>query len=447
MVMAGSRPSTDFTKQLFYAVAFLFAINSFSAILFMCIVRRPVYDDAMNMSDVRAYAARGISVSAIRAQRNTPGPTSFVWMASGARLIGHDELLDARVAVLFSWVLLVILTMAGVRYSEWPQLWYGALIATLIFPHSLTAMATALTEGPALLFALLGALAWTEMVSRESRFGSASLVLAIGGGLAMGLAVTCRQYFLALLPAAGLLALFLIVAQSATQKLASYVHMILPLIFAVVPPLLMVLTWRGITSPGMASGASYSNYQAGWGLAIFRPVDVAFYTALYLLPLSFPAMWQIPEKVRWPLLPAALAGGLAAAHFSEYLVNPGPLHSFLEAASRIPAGATAVLGLIAGAAVYNAVAVVLVLWNQRSNLRTCAPVMFSTLVVVFFIAEQFGVGGNIPFYDRYVLQLAPFLGIIGFWVSPRLTRLRVIALAGLLALSHGMLWRYAFMVK
>jgi hypothetical protein len=445
--MVWGQPSQDSTDKLFYALLFVFTLNVLSAILFVFTVRHPVYDDAFNIFDVRNYAAHGISATTIREQRNPPGPTSFIWMSVGARLLGGDVLFDARIGALFSWILLFFLAIIQARHSEWAGLWYFGLLAALTFPHTLTATATVLTEGPALLFAYAGVIAWIEAISRKNDTGAALFAWSILGALAMGLAVTCRQYFLALLPAAGLLALFLIVAQYAIQRFSPYVRTILPLIFAVLPPLLMVVIWRGITSPGMASGASYSNYQAGWGLAIFRPVDVAFYTALYLLPLSFPAMWQIPEKVRWPLLPAALAGGLAAAHFSEYLVNPGPLHSFLEAASRIPAGATAVLGLIAGAAVYNAVAVALVLWNQRSNLRTCAPVMFSTLVVVFFIAEQFGVGGNIPFYDRYVLQLAPFLGIIGFWVSPRLTRLRVIALAGLLALSHGMLWRYAFMVK
>jgi hypothetical protein len=65
-------------------------------------------------------------------------------------------------------------------------------------------------------------------------------------------------------------------------------------------------------------------------------------------------------------------------------------------------------------------------------------------VVLFFIAEQIGVGGNLPFYDRYVLQLAPFLGIIAFFALPRLTPARLLALAALSVLSHIMLWRFAF---
>jgi hypothetical protein len=66
------------------------------------------------------------------------------------------------------------------------------------------------------------------------------------------------------------------------------------------------------------------------------------------------------------------------------------------------------------------------------------------LTVVFFIGEQLGVGGNLRLYDRYLLQLAPFLGIIAFSLAPRLTSARLLALAALSAVSHVMLWRYAF---
>jgi hypothetical protein len=66
------------------------------------------------------------------------------------------------------------------------------------------------------------------------------------------------------------------------------------------------------------------------------------------------------------------------------------------------------------------------------------------LVIVFFVVEQIGVGGNLAFFDRYVLQLAPFLGLLAVSVLPRLTPLRILALAALSVLSHVMLWRFVF---
>jgi hypothetical protein len=411
----------------------------------MVFVRRPVYDDPYNMFDVRAYAAHGISFASIRAQRNAPGPTSFIWMASAVRLIGHDELLDARIAILFSWVLLTLGIVVSARYSEWPQLWYGALLSALVFPHSAIASATALTEGPALLLALLGILVWTESASRQTRITTASLTAGVIGGLSIGLAITCRQYFMALLPAAGVLTLFLLRARPSERTFQWLGSVCVSLTAAVIPVLLLVLTWRGITSPGTATGASYGNYHAGVGFAWFRPVVVIFFVTVYLLPYSFPATWSVSLKRRWPAFLSAVFVGFVATHFRDSILDLGLLHTIVGAASRIPGGSAVFFWLITSVATYNAIAVCLLLWSERSRLRTCIPVDFALLFVFFFVAEQFGVGGNIPFYDRYVLQLAPCLGIIGFWLFPRFTWSRILAIAGLAAVSHATLWQHAIM--
>ncbi len=77
MAMGRSWRSPDLTKQYLYAVTLVFAFNALSAILFMVSVRRPVYDDQFNMFDVHAYAVHGISLAAIRAQRNAPWSDEF----------------------------------------------------------------------------------------------------------------------------------------------------------------------------------------------------------------------------------------------------------------------------------------------------------------------------------------------------------------------------------
>ena len=437
--------SSDITQTYFRALVFVIALHVLSAVLFIALVRRPVYDDSYNIYDVHAYAAQGISVTTVQAQRNAPGPASFIWMSWAVRFVGGDELRDARIAVLLSWLLLTSVMLVGARRSTWPQLWYAALLATLIFPHSLTASATVLTEGPALMFAIFGAFAWTEFASRRGQSNFASLTLGMAGGLSIGLAITGRQYYLALLPAAGLLALLLFKDQLPERKKFWVGSVIVSLAIAAILVLLMVFTWGGITSPGIATGASYSNFHASAGLALARPLVVAFYVALYLLPFSFPAMWRIRVPWRWPAVLVASLVGLIALRFKGSILSPGPLHSLLTAASRIPSVAALLFWLIAGVIAFNSIAVATLLWTERSKLRACAPSVFAVLVVLFFIAEQLGVGGNIPFYDRYVLQLAPFLGLIGYWLFPNFTRVRIVALAGMAAISHVMLWRYAFL--
>jgi len=422
----------------------LFIINLISAALFIGLVNRPVYDDQFNIFDVHNYAVKGLTMDSLLSHRNPPGPTSFLWMAAGVRFLGGDELTDARISILVSWVTLAAGILVAARYSGFPQLWLGALLATLVFPHSVEATATLLTEGPALLFAVLGALAWTEFASRPN-VTPGSLFLGLLGGLSMGSAVTCRQYYLALLPAAALFALYQWRERPSNKRSKWAASTIFSLALAIFPVLLMVLVWKGISSPGMATGTSYDHmWKATVGLNLLRPMIVAFYAAVYLLPFTFPAMFRLNGSQRRIALLIAVLGGLGIAYFSSLFLQPGPLNSLVRFASRAPHGGTAVFALAAVAALYNAVAIALLIWDQRTSIASNAPALFSVLVVLFFVAEQIGVGGNLPFYDRYVLQLAPFLGIIAFSVLPRLTPPRILALAGLSVLSHIMLWRFAF---
>jgi hypothetical protein len=205
------------------------------------------------------------------------------------------------------------------------------------------------------------------------------------------------------------------------------------------------MVWKGISSPGMATGTSYDHmWKATVGLNLARPLVVAFYTAVYLVPLTFPTMFQMKASRRQRALLIAVLGGAVITFFSSMFLQPGPLNSLIRFASRVPYGGTALFAVIAVIVIYNAVSTCFLLWEQRQALSSCAPAVFALLLVVFFVAEQVGVGGNLPFYDRYVLQLAPFLGLIAFAILPRLTTVRVLALAGMSILSHIMLWRFAF---
>jgi hypothetical protein len=427
-------------------VVLMLVLNLISAALFIAFVNRPVFDDGFNIYDVHNYAAKGFSLDTIESQRNPPGPTSFAWMAAAVRVIGGNELRDARVGALFSWVLLGIGIFFGGRFSRFPELWYAALLAALVFPHAVEAAATVLTEGPALFFAVIGALAWTEFVSRAN-LGARTFIIGIFGCLSMGVAVTCRQYYLALLPAAGLLAAHQVTRTvwGTGEKWRWVMRALLSLCMGAVPVLLLVLAWKGISSPGMQGGTSYNMmYKAGAGWNFTRPVNAALYVGLYLLPLTFPLMLRMKSAQRWAAFAVAVLGGIAAGPFSGSLRQTGPLDSVINAAARFPHGAKIVFVLIVVATIYNTIALVLVLWDQRKLVLSTPPVAFALLTVIFFLLEQFGVGGNIPFYDRYILQLAPFFGVIAFALLPTLDSARLVALGGLSFLSNIMLWRYVF---
>jgi hypothetical protein len=364
-------------------------------------------------------------------------------MAAGARILGGNELRDARAAVLASWLFLGAGILIWAEKNSSAQLWYSALLVTLVFPHAVTASATILTEGPALFFATLGALAWVESISTVSP-SPRLFFLCIAGGLSMGIAITCRQYYLALLPAAVLFAYFRWRGNQAARDSRWGLMVFLSLLAAILPVVLMVAVWGGLSSPAMSTGASYGNWTSAIGANFYRPLVAAFYLMVYLLPLTFPAMSQLSR--RWRLRAGFFApvAAIAVASAGTYFLQPGPLNSFIRMGARIPRGEFLLLFAVAALAIYNAVAACSLLWEQRRALFPCTPAVFAILVTVFFVAEQIGVGGNLPFYDRYVLQLAPFLGLIAFTVLPRLTPARVFALGGLSVLSHVMLWRLAY---
>lgn len=430
-------------RRLGLLIAFVFAANLVSAAIFIARVNRPEYDDVYNIVDVHLYATRGVSVASVRSQTNAPGPLSFIWMATGVRSLGGEELRDARIASLASWVLLIAGVLLGARYSRFPQLWRGALLILLVFPHSVETTAMVLTEGPSLLFATLGALAWIESFARDD-VTFASLALGTLGGFSMGLAVVCRQYYLALLSAAALYALAQYRARSSKGDPARWIGAIVSLIAAAVPVLALVAIWKGITCPGIATGASYSNWHARAGLNYFRPLIAAFYTAFYLLLLTFPVMFVLKPELRRKALLVACVGGITASWLNSLLLQPGPLRTAVHFVGRQPVERFVLFGLIAAVTIYNAIALASFIWNKRSAIRANPPLAFALLTIFFFVMEQFGVGGNLFLYERYMLQLAPFLGLVACSLLPRITYPRLLVLAAMFAVSHIMLWRYAF---
>jgi hypothetical protein len=257
----------------------------------------------------------------------------------------------------------------------------------------------------------------------------------------MGLAVTCRQYFLALPFAAGVLT-WIRVRQGQGDGFEWLSKAGIALLLGISPVIAMGLVWKGLTSPKMAEGSSLKGLKVSLGLNFSRPLIVAFYILVYLLPFTFPAISSLKRSLRSCVLFIAILCGLTVNHFSELFLQPGPLNRIIQAGARIPHGSGVFLVLVTAAASYNGLAVLFSFWNRRQRLMSCMPVAFSLLVVAFFVLEQLGVGGNVPFFDRYNMQIAPFLGILAFAMFPELTRSRAVVISSLSLVSHFMLWRF-----
>jgi hypothetical protein len=438
----GSAEQAERRKRYLAFALLLLALNTVSSLLFMAKITRPVFDDQYNIVDVKRYAAEGLTLDAVKTHVNPPGPTSFVWMAEAVRALGGDALRDARLGALASWLVLALcIVVAGYKLRlHSTELWFAALLVTMTFPHAPMAMATVLTEGPAAMFAVLGAIAWAEFMAAETVTGK-TVAAVIVGGLCVGLAVTSRQYYLALLACWPILLLYRWRSKLTGSAVTAA---FLSLAAAVVPILCLVLVWHGLSSPNIVAGVSYTKWSSKVGVNLIRPLIAAFYVGLCFLPLTISEAVRDRLATRKQVWALAVVGGIAMALVGAGFVQPGPLRTLLRFGDRFPHGANILLAVVAAITIYNFTLFADSAWERRGELIRNPAVVLSILVIVFFILEQVGVGGNIPFYDLYVLQIAPFLGVVAFAVYPRLKMSRMIPLALLWVVGQVTLWRYLF---
>ena len=417
--------------------------NCVSALLFIAVVNRPVYDERYLMVDATRYASSGVSIETLRAHINAMGPTSLIFAALPMRIATpQKQLTAARMAILASWLSLGASVFLLAPRSDAPGIWYAALFFALIFPHAMTATATLLTEGPALLFALTGTMLWVYGVS-PAKLSLKSAAALFVGELLLGVSVTCRQYFLAALGAAALLALYLFVQRRKSNSASGGWAIIVGASFlaALVPIAALYLAWGGLSSPLSAAGSNYGVH-SHLGVSLLRPVIAALCIAIYLLPFTFPFGLERKFAKRWRAIAICVIAGIGAAVAMPQILQPGPIHSFVALAERLPWGSRILFGALTAFAIFNVIQFACECWRRRSEILQCRPAMFAMLVLLFFVAEQFAIGGEVPFFDRYVLQIAAYLGALVYFLAPRITFSRYLSFAFLWGLSQSMLWRY-----
>jgi 4-amino-4-deoxy-L-arabinose transferase-like glycosyltransferase len=421
-------------------------ISLLSALLFIFSCPTPVFDDLANMRDIQRYAADGVNASTLATHVNPAGPAGYIWAAVLAQAIAHlagfPLLTGARLAVWLAWLLLFILICVMVRSGRerrGPAI-AGAMYATiLVAPHSAMSQALLLTEGLAVLFCVAACLFYLKAAEDEDHGSMRPWLFC---GLLAGIAAITRQYYLAVLPAFAAAVLF---DAGPKRRLASRLWgSLLILAAASIPVAALVLVWGGLTSPGMVSGASYASYKAKLGIDVLRPVDAALavsvYSAMVLAPAGITAARKVPFNI--PLLLAI--GAAIACAFSRF-PGEGPVHSICELADRVM-GHQLMRYAVVLVAVYllSALALALALEpGELGRLWKDPGFRVASFALLLFIAEQFFVGGNIPFYDRYVMQCMPFIGLLAFRLLRHPGYSPLAGYAGMFAISQMMLWRFA----
>ena len=394
-----------------------------SALLFMVVVPRPVFDDASNLQDVNHYSQDGVTMETIKHQVNPAGPFSYVWIGLNGKLMG-GTLWAFRLVNALSFISLGgILLWYGMRYSVILM----SICTLLVNPYLPLASATILTEVPSLLALTLGVLLWLEgladiFADRGEHIGTGSLRIAkcIFGGMLLGIAITGRQYYLAILPSMAIT--FVIYWRRETNgfRTLGEVAVLISAAIAVLPIFALFVLWGGLTPPNTQTNISYSNFTATIGVNLVRPV-----TALLLIGIYFLPVLALQRDVSVRVLCSVTPKAAIMAVLITILIPQDYLWC-------IP-GTTNVCGPIGGlhrlafarspylALTYNAIVSFFgssglfllkrAIWSECTSITQIAVAPFGLSFLTFFVVEQFFVGGTIPFYERYILQIAPFMGM------------------------------------
>lgn len=415
-----------------------------SAALFIAFADKPVFDDIFNLPDVLRYAREGVSLRTIEPHINPAGPLAYVWMGALGTLLG-GELWSFRLVNLLSLLALGgVLTWFGRKISAVA----AAACAMLVNPYLPLASASLLTEVPSLLALMLGVLLWHSGLSSSSAPGWAMSTRLIGGGTLIGLAITGRQYYLAALPAMAIVAGTMLLTHSRyALRPVTVAALAASLVVAVVPVLVLFWLWGGLTPRGMQTNLSEGGFSAKIGFGAVRPLTALLLIGIYTIPLLWLQSGKLVDRGALFICSALALVVVAAVPQDALWCIPGVQNvcgpvGGLEVYASSKAAALGLLYNVAASLVgfYGVFLLGQALLQSKFSAADSMSVFAATFLLMFVI-EQFFVGGNIPFYERYMLQVAPFIGLC---VASRSNFSVVRALAGslpLLVLGQHRLWK------
>jgi len=397
-----------------------------SACAFAFAVKEQVFDEPNYEPDVARYQLHGVTFGTLRAHETASAPVMSVLAGLSGRLVPGD-IRFRRIPIILAWALAVAVAFLLARSVD-EEAFTAALLAALCFPHVPTAMASLLTEGPTMLLTLVGLWAtWAGCTGRLHQRWA-----AVVAGAACGIAILTRQYALA---TAGAMIL--------TWVLCTRSVLLVALSSLGVCAALAALgwVWGGLSSPAsrLPSGPAMHSVVA---LNLARPLAALASVGAYIALL---VRWR-KSRIGWlGAIGAAAASALLVAGGIELWGN-GPIATVIAKFDRFGnVVARALAASLGGAAVAALAAVCVGLVGLRHSLggSASAILVFAAGSTTLFVLEQAGVGGTIPYFERYTYLMFPwavYLTLRAFEAE----RGVVVAYLGTLAVvGQWMLWRHS----
>jgi hypothetical protein len=402
-------------------------------------------DEGAGLRDVSRYVADGVTIESLRDHVNAAGPLAFVAMAMSGEAVG-DLHLGSRLLSLFAAAASALLMFRIARCIGGSKT--AAAIASallLVNPYAPLAAGSMLTESFSIMLLLFGVYLWIGAISLEGQPTWSPRIWA--AALVLGLSVTSRQYYLAVIFALWCTNAWLDLRRFAWRESAQVAavalrHAAFGLVM-VAPIAFLVAIWGGLAPPLLRDGISHPGWDAEIGINLYRPLSAMMLCGLYSLPLAVLLVDRTTFRPR-PLFTTALLSLCLAAALdlprlfcdSTQQVTCGPVDAVFSAVATIGLGAP-----LAAVMLWVAMLCLLAIGKalRPDAGRVLALQIMAVTALAVFVLEQVFVGGNIPFYDRYIHQVWPLL-VLAVGLARLDHRVAALALASIPYIVYGN-WR------
>ncbi|WP_420149697.1 hypothetical protein [Spirosoma sp.] len=402
-----------YRQRILFVCIFYLVVASLLAVL----VRYGVMDEDFHLTAGKSFVDSGLNRTTLYNHIPPTGVASHLWYAFWMWLLPGISFVGLRLITCAVLALVVGLTYFKLRTlsTTLQRRFLAASWFTFISPYFFLSTSTVMTEGPALLFVFAGLL--LLFVSQLQNLFP--LFLA---SLFLGLATVARFYYIPLLPA-----LFVVLILSEWQQYVAKASLtftgrkLLPYLFILIsllPLVGLIVLWGGLTPP---SFNKWSHLRSGVSFNVLRPVSTSAIIGVYIAPfVLLNVSWKsvLFKRTLLATLPIALLLALFQVNLfhtsSIGNVFSGPIEHSL-AHMQVRSTLMLRLGLFL---LYSLSFVSLACVIQRMTLVirerdfTDKALIYSITFVGFFVASQAFIGGNHPFYERYLIHPWPFIGYI-----------------------------------
>ncbi|MFN8346804.1 MAG: hypothetical protein U0X91_17520 [Spirosomataceae bacterium] len=298
-------------------------------------------------------------------------------------------------------------------------------------------------------FALMAILAGVYYLQRIADNKDSYLPLILCG-LSMGIALISRLYYICIIPCLVFCLFYIYRNDKFSRNLI--IKISLPLLLSVAPLFVFYTIWGSLTPPLFNKGEVFRNSKIYLGLNLLRPLSALCYVGIYCFP--FFAVFNPSLLIKkWPFWPIAGTVGFFITR-NVYLWRLERVHTGTGLIDAIVTSSYKLNDSIGSLTYFVSVSIaimgVLLLINKFiSSLREKEAILdiFSYTLVLLFIVQQTFVSGQTPFYDRYLIQIAPFLGLITFDKKIKFDYRLLSLVIIYLIIGQFILWRFYLQAK